>query len=95
MPRKPLLYIKRGCPWCREAVAFFQQHGVEVELRDVNLSSANMQRMVEISGQTLTPTLEYDDFVVADFSVDELLDQLAEHPEIRREWGIGDHLEDD
>ncbi len=95
MARKPIVYIKRGCPWCREAVAFFQQHGVDVDLRDVNLSAANMQRMVEVSGQTLTPTLEYDDFVVADFSVDELLDELAEHPEIRREWGLSDHLEDD
>lgn len=95
MSPKPKLYIKRGCPWCREAVAFFQQHGVDVDLRDVNLSASNMQRMIEISGQSLTPTLEYEDLVVADFSVDELLDQLAEHPEIRREWGISDHLEDD
>lgn len=95
MAQKPILYIKRGCPWCREAVAWFQQHAIDVDLRDVNLSAANMQRMVEISGQTLTPTFEYGDFVVADFSVDELLDELAEQPEIRRELGISDNLEDD
>lgn len=95
MRPKPILYIKRGCSWCREAVAWFQQHGVDVDLKDVNISRANLQRMVEVSGQTLTPTLEYGDFVVADFSVDELIDALAEAPEIRRELGIGDHLEDD
>lgn len=95
MKKRPILYIKRGCPWCREAQAWFQQHGVEVDLRDVNQSESSLQRMLEVSGQTLTPTLEYDDFIVADFSVDELVDQLAEHPEVRREWGVGDHLEDD
>lgn len=94
MSKRPILYIKRGCPWCREARAWFQQHGIEVDLRDVNESQADMQRMLEVSGQTLTPTLEYDDFVVADFSVNELLDELAERPDIRREWGVTDHLED-
>ncbi|WOO43423.1 glutaredoxin family protein [Rubellicoccus peritrichatus] len=95
MRAKPILYIKRGCPWCREAVAWFQKHGVDIDLKDVNISRSNLQRMVEVSGQTLTPTMEYGDFVVADFSVDEFVDALSEAPEIRRELGIGDHLEDD
>jgi glutaredoxin len=85
----PILYIKRGCPWCREALAFFSQHGIEIDKRDVNLSAQNMQRMIEISGQTLTPTLEYGEFVVADFSVDELHDELEQMPEIKLEWGLG------
>jgi hypothetical protein len=76
-------------------MAFFQKHAIEVDLRDVNLSSQNMQRMIEISGQTKTPTLEYGDFVVADFSVEELMDELAEQPEIRRELGLADNYEDD
>jgi len=95
MSKLPILYIKRGCPWCREAMAYFQQHAVEVDIRDVNKSPQNMQRMVEVSGQSLTPTFEYDDFVVADFSVDEFIDQIAEQPEIRRELGLCDFLEDD
>ena len=95
MSNLPILYIRRSCSWCREAVAFFQQHGVDVELRDVNFSPQNMRRMAEISGQSLTPTLEYGDFVISDFSVNELVDELAEKPELRRELGISDHLEDD
>ncbi|MEM9226625.1 MAG: glutaredoxin domain-containing protein [Verrucomicrobiota bacterium] len=95
MSQLPILYIKRGCPWCREAQAYFQQHGVELDVRDVNLSAQNMQRMVEVSGQTLTPTFEYGDCIIADFSVDEFIDQIAEYPEVRRELGIADHLEDD
>lgn len=87
---KPILYIKPGCPWCREAMSFFAQHGVEVDVRDVLSSRANMQRMVEISGQSLTPTFEYGDFVVADFSVAEFLDQLEQVPEIKVRLGFGD-----
>ncbi len=90
MKHKPILYIKPGCPWCREAMAFFSQHGVELDVRDVTASKASMLRMVEISGQALTPTFEYGDFVVADFSVNELLDELEQVPEIKKELGLGD-----
>ncbi|MCG8527910.1 MAG: glutathione S-transferase N-terminal domain-containing protein [Opitutales bacterium] len=85
---KPILYIKPGCPWCRAARSYFEQHGVEVDLRDVNASKSNMNRMVEISGQSLTPTFEYGEFVVADFSVDEFQAELEEFPEVARELGI-------
>jgi glutaredoxin len=86
----PILYIKPGCPWCREASSFFSQHGVEVEIRDVSASRQSMSRMVEISGQGLTPTFEYGEFVVADFSVDEFLDALEQVPEIKQQLGFGD-----
>lgn len=92
---QPILYIKPGCPWCREAKAYFDQHGISIDIHDVLQSRQSMERMLEVSGQTLTPTLEYGDFVVADFSVDELIDALAEHPEVRHDLGIADHLEDD
>ncbi|WP_309384480.1 glutaredoxin family protein [Cerasicoccus frondis] len=92
---KPILYIKPGCPWCNEALSYFQQHGVDLDVRDVTRSRSNMQRMIEISGQSLTPTFEYGDFVVADFSVDEFIDEVAEEPEVRRRLGLADHLEDD
>ena len=90
MKQIPILYIKRGCPWCREATGFFDHHGIEVEVRDVNASQQNMERMVQISGQSLTPTLEWGEFVVADFGVDELMDELDQHPDLKRELGLGD-----
>ncbi len=90
MRHKPILYIKRGCPWCRQAKNFFDQHGVDLDVRDVNASTTNMKRMIEVSDQTSTPTFEFDDFVVSDFSVDEFLAELNERPDIRIELGIGD-----
>jgi glutaredoxin len=86
----PILYIKPGCPWCREAMSFFSQHGVELDVRDVLQNKSDMQRMIEVSGQSRTPTFEFDEFVVADFSVDEFLDELEQVPEIKRALGFGD-----
>ena len=86
----PILFIKPGCPWCREAMSFFSQHGVPVEVRDVTASSQNMQRMLEVSGQTKTPTFELGDFIVADFDVQEFLDALEQEPEIKKLLGFGD-----
>lgn len=89
----PILFIKPGCPWCREASSFFSRHGVELDIRDVLASKKDMQRMIEVSGQSLTPTFEFGEFIVADFSVDEFKDALSQVPEIRRELGFGDSEE--
>lgn len=86
----PILYIKSGCPWCREALSFFNSQGVDLDVRDVNESAKDMDAMVALSGQTKTPTFEYEDFSVADFDVDEFLAELNEFPEIRQKLGICD-----
>lgn len=91
MKERPILYIKPGCPWCQEAQMFFNQHGIEVDILDVNRDKSAMNRMVEISGQTKTPTFELGDFVVADFDTDEFLAELDEFPEVRIQLGIGDN----
>jgi glutaredoxin len=90
MRERPILYVKSGCPWCQEAQTFFDQHGVDVDIVDVNRDRSAMNRMVEVSGQTKTPTFECGDFVVADFDTDEFMAELDEFPEIRRRLGIGD-----
>ena len=86
----PIIYIKPHCPWCREAMTFFSNHGVPVEVRDVTASRQNMQRMLEISGQSSAPTFEYGEFIVADFSVQEFIDALEQAPEIKKQLGFGD-----
>ena len=86
----PILYIKSGCPWCREALSFFNGQGVQVQVRDVNANPKDMDAMLALSGQTKTPTFEYEDFMVADFDVDEFLAELNEFPEIRHKLGICD-----
>ncbi|MDR2845579.1 MAG: glutaredoxin family protein [Puniceicoccales bacterium] len=93
MKNKPILYIKNGCPWCIEALNFFNVHGVDLDVRDVTQNKAAMQRMIDISDQTKCPTFELGDFVVADFSVDEFTDALAHEPDVRQQLGLGDEEE--
>lgn len=88
--KSPILYIKSGCPWCREALSFFNSQGVDLDIRDVNESAKDMDAMVALSGQTKTPTFEYEDFMVADFDIDEFLAELSEFPEVRQRLGICD-----
>jgi glutaredoxin len=87
---KPILYVKTDCPWCREALSFFNTQGVDLDIRDISAHAKDMDAMVSISGQTNAPTFEYGDFVVADFSVDEFLAELNEFPEVRHNLGISD-----
>ncbi len=87
----PILYIKRGCPYCRQAAAFFSTHGIPVEIRDISKNRGDLQRLIEDSEQSDVPTFVMGDFVVPDFSVDELLDELAERPDIRMRLGLGDN----
>ena len=88
MKSRPILYIKSGCPWCDDALAYFSRHNVPLDIRDVRSDPEAMKRMREISGQSLTPTFEYDDFMVADFSVNEFASALNARPEIREKLGI-------
>lgn len=87
---KPILYIKSGCPWCTEALSYFDSQGVALEIRDVSKQKDFMNAMVAVSGQTKAPTFEFGEFMVADFSVDEFLSELNTFPEIRQKLGICD-----
>lgn len=90
MDADPILYIKRGCPYCRAAAAFFPTHGVSVQVRDVASRSA-LKQLIKTTEQSEVPAFVCSDFVVVGFDVDELLDELAERPDIRLRLGLGDH----
>jgi len=67
------LYVKTWCPWCVEAVAWLRQRGYAFEEIDVLADRAACDRMIAISGQGLTPTLELEDgAVLPDFDVRQL-----------------------
>ena len=87
---KPILYVKTCCPWCTEAISYFNSQGVELEIRNVTQSSDYMNAMVAVSGQTKAPTFEFGEFTVADFSVDEFLAELDAFPEVRQKLGLCD-----
>lgn len=75
----PILYIKRGCPWCDEVVAYLDTKRIEVQTFNVSSDREAMQEMVGISGQSKAPTLDWHGQILADFGVDELIPFLAKH----------------
>lgn len=69
----PILYVKRGCPWCAEAVEFLDAHGIGHRLKDVTADAAAATEMERKSGQTKAPTLDWHGDVLADFGTEELI----------------------
>jgi len=66
------LYIKPGCPWCREAVAWLNHRGFAHETYDVFADPAAYEEMIRLTGQSLAPVIEVDGQVLADFGATEL-----------------------
>ena len=74
----PILYTKIGCPWCAEAVEFLDSHGVEYRLKEVTSDSGALAEMQKKSGQTRSPTLDWNGKILADFGTEELVPFLRE-----------------
>jgi len=88
MKSKPILYVKTGCPWCSDALAYFEKEKLELDVRDVLQDDEARKRMQKISGQSLTPTFEYGDFIVADFDIGEFKTAVDKHPDVKKELGL-------
>ena len=74
----PILYIKQGCPWCDEVVGFLHKKQIQVAKVVVSGNREAMQEMVDLSGQSKAPTMDWHGEVLADFGVDELVPFLKE-----------------
>lgn len=75
----PVLYVKTGCPWCKEAREYLDRHGIEYREVNVSENQAALKDLEKCSGQSKTPTLDWDGDVLADFGVEELPDFLHGH----------------
>jgi glutaredoxin 3 len=84
----PIFYTKPGCPWCTEALAFFEGQGVRLDVRDVLANMHEMRQLVALTGQSKCPSFRYGDFIVADFSVDEFKAKARKHPAVCKELGL-------
>jgi glutaredoxin len=78
--KKPILYVKQGCPWCIDALEYFNKIGLSLDVIDVTKNRDSMQELIDCSGQSKTPTLKNNDFVVADFDIDEFKQAMSENP---------------
>jgi glutaredoxin len=69
---RPILYVKSACSWCDEAEDYLRARGIAYDRANVSADRAAFAAMVELSGQTKAPTMDWDGEVLADFGVDEL-----------------------
>ena len=75
---KPILYVKTGCPYCKAAMDYLDGNKIAYEKVEVRGSDSGMKKLQELSGQTKTPTMDWNGEVLADFGVEELEDFLRE-----------------
>jgi glutaredoxin 3 len=69
---RPFLYLKAGCPWCTEAEAYLQEHGIAYGKADVQEDPAALAELKRLSHQTKAPTMRWGEEILADFGADEL-----------------------
>ncbi|MEM1085405.1 MAG: glutaredoxin domain-containing protein [Verrucomicrobiota bacterium] len=74
----PILYVKTGCPWCGEVLAYLAEKRIKHETVVVTGNERAMKEMIELSGQSKAPTMNWDGEVLADFGVEELIPFLAQ-----------------
>ena len=88
MMPKPKLFVKEGCPWCVDALAYFESKSLMMEIIDVRKDPSKMNDLLAASGQSKTPTLQNGDFVVADFDIGEFEQAMSENPEEAQKLGL-------
>jgi glutaredoxin 3 len=66
------LFIKPYCGWCHKAERWLNERGIEYEKVDVITDEAAYDEMIRLSGQDLTPVLDVDGKILADFGPEQL-----------------------
>ncbi len=84
----PILYIKQGCPWCLDALEYFKNINLSVDVVDVINNPTKMVELVKCSDQNKTPTLKNGEFVVSDFDINEFKQAMLENPEEAKKLGL-------
>lgn len=71
-PKRIRLFIKPYCGWCDRAERWLNDQGVEYEKVDVIADETAHDEMIRLSGRDLTPVLDVDGKILADFGPEQL-----------------------
>jgi len=71
-PQKVRLFIKPFCGWCAQAMDWLDDHAIKYEVLDVIANEQAYEEMYRLSGQALTPVIDVDGQILADFGGREL-----------------------
>ncbi|MDP3770002.1 MAG: glutaredoxin family protein [Candidatus Sungbacteria bacterium] len=62
-----IIYTTPSCVYCKKAKAFFHDHGVVYEEKDVSANSGAVDEMMEKSGQMGVPVIDVDGAIIVGF----------------------------
>lgn len=66
------IYTTPACPFCKMAKAFFKEHNIAFEEKDVANDSAMAEEMVKKSGQMAVPVIDIDGELTTGFDKERL-----------------------
>ena len=61
---------------------------MDLEIIDIRTDPTKMPELIEISGQSKTPTLQNGEFVVADFDIEEFEEAMSKNPVEAKKLGL-------
>ena len=67
---------------------YFKQINLKLEVVDVIQNPSKMNDLMQCSGQSKTPTLKNDGFVVKDFDIEEFKQAMLENPAEAKKLGL-------
>ena len=54
------LFIMRSCPYCQRVLAFMEEDGIELPLRDIDADMSARRTLFEVGGKVQVPCLFID-----------------------------------
>ena len=71
------LYYRPTCPYCRKVLAYMEQDGIELPLRDISADEDARATLVEVGGMQQVPCLFVDGTAL--YESDNIIAYLKEH----------------
>jgi glutaredoxin-like YruB-family protein len=74
--QKVIIYTTPVCPYCQMAKAFFKEHNISYEEKDVSTDEKAVAEMIHKSGQLGVPVIDIDGQIVIGFDKEALSELL-------------------
>jgi len=74
--QKVIIYTTPSCPYCQMAKAFFKEHNISYEEKDVSTDEKAVAEMIHKSGQLGVPVIDIDGQIVIGFDKEALSELL-------------------
>lgn len=73
---KPIIYTTATCPFCKMAKAYFQDHSIAYEEKDVTHDEGLQREMIEKSGQFAVPVIDIGGKIIVGFQKKDIEEAL-------------------